>query len=428
MKELLVLLHQQLIGVLQQSKGGARTFQYLEGVPIAGELSLALPYRLDAYPPRKTNPFIEGLLPEGAGVREAMGRQFEISPTNPFALLEHIGLECAGAVQFVHPDELDNALSGEGALTPYTEVEIGRRLRALGAQPQGSWVVTRERWSLAGAQSKFALRMEKGRWYEASGAEPTTHIIKPGIHDFQDQALNEHLCLHTLDIAGLSTARTQYVEFDGSPAIVIERYDRHRDESGIVRRIHQEDFCQATSTLPHRKYESNKGPNALTIIKVLREAEAAEEEVNRFIDGLIGNYLLGAPDAHAKNYSVILAPGITALAPFYDVASGLPYRRESHDEYKYNDDDGLRGAAMAIGGQRRFGRISRRHWLRFAQEARVNEDWLLERVKSLAEIIPEALDHVIRQEKEAIGDSELPNRLLNPVRHLCETTLTQLEN
>lgn len=424
MKELLVLLHQEVIGVLEQSTQGNRTFRYLESES-PQELSLALPYRLDPYPRRHTDAFIEGLLPEGLGVRQALADAFDISPENPFALLENIGLECAGAVQFVSPAELDSAIEGKGELISCTEREIGHRLRTLISEPKGSWIVNRERWSLAGAQSKFALRWKDG-WFEATGANPTTHIFKPGIHDFKDQALNEHLCLRTLSKTGLTVARSEYVEFDGAPAIVIKRYDRDVDEAdGHVIRIHQEDFCQATSTMPKNKYESHKGPSALKIIATLRHAGTDEEEVHRFVEGLIGNYLLGAPDAHAKNYSVILAPNLVALAPLYDIASGLPYEHRGEDGFP-NKNDGLRKAAMAIGGEGRFGRVERRHWSKFAADANIDEEWLVTTVGALASIIPDALDEVIDEEHEAINGSDLPDRLLNPIKDLCDATVRLL--
>ena len=41
---------------------------------------------------------------------------------------------------------------------------------------------------------------------------------------------------------------------------------------------------------------------------------------------LFYNAIIGAPDAHAKNYSLVLGKGTNAaLAPMYDVASGLAY-------------------------------------------------------------------------------------------------------
>lgn len=425
MKELLVLLHGEVIGVLRQNQHGNRSFQYLENSDSSLVASLALPYREAPYPRRATDAFIEGLLPEGLGVRQALADQFGISPENPFALLEHIGLECAGAVQFCSSAELETAQRGSGELIRCTEKDIGDRLRSLTTQPKGSWLVSRERWSLAGAQSKFALRWDDG-WCEATGAEPTTHIVKPGIYDFQDQALNEHLSLRTLAKAGLLVAESRFMDFDGAAAIVVERYDRHVSDSGVVR-IHQEDFCQATSTLPRRKYESQGGPSALKIIHTLRQAGAGESEILRFVEGLIGNYLLGAPDAHAKNYSVLLAPGVVALAPLYDVASGFPY--EYKNEHGFPDKkDGLRQAAMAIGGERRFSRITYKHWSRFAADAHIDEEWLITTVKALALLIPVALAEVLNEEQQAVGSSELPARLLPHVALHCETTITRLDH
>ncbi len=144
------------------------------------------------------------------------------------------------------------------------------------------------------------------------------------------------------------------------------------------------------------------------------------------MEGLIGNYLLGAPDAHAKNYSVILAPNLVLLAPLYDIASGLPYEHLGEDGFP-RKNDGLRKAAMAIGGERRFGRIEHRHWSKFAADASIDEEWLLRTVSALAAIIPAALDEVIAEEQAAICDSGLPARLLTPIRDLCDKTINLLQ-
>lgn len=423
MKELVVFLHGEPVGVLKQSNEGNRTFQYLENSNPLLEVSVALPYRSDPYSKKATDAFIEGLLPEGEGVRNSLASKFNISSENPFTLLEKIGLECAGAIQFTPLDALDSVQQGLGTLTPCTEEEIGRRIRNLASDPKSSWILRREQWSLGGAQSKFALRWNDG-WFEATGAEPTTHIFKPGIHDLKDQALNEHLCLRTLAMSGITVADSHYKTFDGAPAIVLSRYDRVRRGNRVVR-IHQEDFCQATSTLPKRKYESNRGPTAIKIIHTLRQAGAGEDEVHRFVEGLIGNYLLGAPDAHAKNYSIILDSGRIALAPLYDVASGFPYEHRDHDGFP-GRNDGLQNAAMAIGGERRFGRVARRHWARFAHDAKLDEDWVVTTVAALALLIPQSLEAAITEQHEAMQGSELPERLYEPVHSLCEKTINLL--
>lgn len=425
MKELVTFLYGEPVGVLQQDPSGNRKFRFIPRGTGRARLSLAMPFREAPYSRSITDPFIEGLIPEGDGVRQSFAEEFHISSQNPFALLEHIGLDCAGAVQFVRPEEISELMYSAGDLIPCSEQEIGQRIKAMRSSPEGTWTVKRERWSLAGAQSKFALRWQDG-WHEATGSQPTTHIFKPGIHDFMDQALNEHLCLKTLDLMGLRVAKTSFMKFDGQAAIVVERYDRLFDGNNVYR-IHQEDFCQATSTLPTRKYESNRGPSALKIITTLREARAPETEVQKFIEGLIANYLLGAPDAHAKNYSLLHFPdGSVQLAPFYDIASGLPYEHANYEGFPPKND-GLRKAAMAIGGERRFGRVSAKHWSKFAHEAKVDEEWLRTVVRLMALRMTDALAEICKTETVAIGTSELPERLLPKVEHLCSTTLTLLD-
>lgn len=293
----------------------------------------------------------------------------------------------------------------------------------------------RERWSLAGAQSKFALRFDKGQWFEAAGAQPTTHIFKPGIHDLKDQALNEHLCLKTLGRLGLPVASTHYQQFGESAAIIVKRYDRIITDEGVIR-IHQEDMCQATSTLPEKKYESSQGPSALTIIELIRQV-CPPEDVETFVQALIANYLLGAPDAHAKNYSLLHLPdGQIRLAPLYDIASGLPYTSSlSGDTAGMNQpsnngipgkSDGLEKAAMAIGGERRFGKVTSKHWSKFARDTGFAEDRLRAMVQYMAQKLPEELEQVCEEETDAIGRSHLADRMVPRVKHLCETTLTTL--
>jgi len=68
---------------------------------------------------------------------------------------------------------------------------------------------------------------------------------------------------------------------------------------------------------PRDKYESAGGPRAVTIVKHLRAISTspslAETNVQHFLDGMVFNYLIGAPDAHAKNYSVLIAPDVVVF-------------------------------------------------------------------------------------------------------------------
>lgn len=372
--------------------------------PRATPLSVSMPRAEAAYRQSATLPWLDGLLPESQDVRNRWAQQFGVSATNGFALLTHMGLDTPGAVQLV---PAGTPLRQGGHLEPLDEKALGSRLRALRSEPDG-WTTTGERWSLGGAQSKFALRWSKG-WNEAIGDEPTTHIIKPGVSGFRGQGLNEHLTMTAARILGLRAADTRYDEFDGEPAIIIARYDR-TDSDGTILRAHQEDLCMALSVPRGKKYEDDGGPSAATVLDLLRGVDASTQSVERFLDALAFNYLVGASDAHAKNYSLLLRGTRVSLAPLYDIASSLPYDAAP--------DSGLRKLAMAIGGEKRFGMVGRQHWARLARRAAVEPDWLWSRVLELAGRLPDALSTAIAA-TPATNAGDLPARYLDRlVTHL----------
>lgn len=82
---------------------------------------------------------------------------------------------------------------------------------------------------------------------------------------------------------------------------------------------------------------------------------------------------------------------------------------------------------MAIGGERRFGKISRRHWERFAGAASIDAGWVIATVREIAERLPAALETVFTAESMAIGSSALPERLYSEVKRLSDVTLTLLD-
>lgn len=412
-----VVLYERRVGRVEQSASGRRTFSYDRDYlsePDATPLSLSMPLSGGTYAARRIDPFLLGLLPDNVEVRERWGSQFGVNGANPFALLEHMGADCAGAVEFTN-GSVDEMLARAGVLTTISDDEIGARLKALRSD-DSAWTVPGERWSLAGAQGKFALAQSDGVWCEATGAAPSTHIVKPGVVGYREQALNEHVCMVTARALGLSAARTDYTEFAGEPALVVTRYDRRRTAAGFVLRVHQEDVCQALSVFPHRKYEASGGPTAARIARLLRDvATDPGADVVRFVQALAFNYLLGAPDAHAKNYSLLLAGRQVRLAPLYDVASALPYEPSwaGHE---------LDQAAMGVGGRKVFGTVEGRHWDKLAHQCGLDREQVREIVTRLASSIPEALEAAFAPYRT----SGLRERMLARVAHLCRTTLRLL--
>jgi serine/threonine-protein kinase HipA len=179
------------------------------------------------------------------------------------------------------------------------------------------------------------------------------------------------------------------VRFDDEVAIVIERYDRLRRD-GTILRVHQEDTCQALGVPPMKKYESEGGPGARQIVELLRaHSSARDEDVNRVVDALALNWLIAGPDAHAKNYSVLLgATGRMRLAPLYDLASALPYPQL---------DKRRMTLAMKLGGEYRLHAIGPRQWRKLATELHLDHAHVVARVLELAGRIPDCAATVKRR-------------------------------
>jgi serine/threonine-protein kinase HipA len=139
--------------------------------------------------------FLWGLLPDNEQTLRQWGQRFQVSHRNAFALISHVGEDCAGAVQFVRLERVEALQS-----TPDLEAEwldergVAERLRALRLN-HASWRLPRDhgQFSLAGAQPKTALLRYRGRWGVPAGRTPTTHILKPPAGEFENMAENEHL-------------------------------------------------------------------------------------------------------------------------------------------------------------------------------------------------------------------------------------------
>lgn len=396
--DLVVLLAGREIGRVLRDNRGRLTFVYAEDwrqTRGAYPLSLSMPLAAAEHGHKPVEAFLWNLLPDNDAVLARWGQRFKVSPRNPFALLSHVGEDCAGAVQFVRPDRLDAVMGAGPATVEWLEdKDVAQRLRAL-REDRTSWRSPRDigQFSLAGAQPKTALLHENGRWGVPSGRTPTTHILKPPTGAFDGHAENEHLCMRLASALGLIVARSQVQWFEDQVAIVIERYDRERTPSGIVR-VHQEDFCQALAILPTRKYENEGGPGARAAVELLRTFSGrAQEDVQRFVDALAFNWLIGGTDAHAKNYALLIgAEGRARLAPLYDIASILPYGFDIQQVR----------LAMKVGRNYRLQDVGPRQWRKLAAELRLDADALVQRVRDMANMLPDHLS-AIRQTAEKEG-------------------------
>lgn len=427
--ELFVIIEGVPAGVLRQDSSGQFFFRYADDYRGVA-LSLSLPIANREYRQDVVRPYLFGLLPDSEDQRRSIASQYGGRPNNPVAMLAHMGLDCPGAVQFCHADEksLTKAIMRPGTYEPLSHEAIAQRLRGLRDSTEDSWMAEGEHWSLGGNQGKFALAKRGDDWCSCLGSAATTHIFKNGVMGYKSQALNEFVCMRTASACGIDTAEVAYETFDGEPALIVKRFDRI-ERDGVVIRLHFEDVCQSLSVMPSMKYTADGGPTTRDVLCLLARTGGEERyNLKAFTEQLFFNCLIGAPDAHAKNYSLGLNPnGSARLAPMYDVASALAYRGMERTGR----------LAMAIGGENRFGRVGKGAIRRYAgaqdkslaaimDENGITESVCLECMAQLAQRIPTAMESVFQNEAQLSGMDELRAHLMEPVRTNCARTLALL--
>jgi serine/threonine-protein kinase HipA len=390
-RELAVLLEGRSIGRITQDASARLSFVYEAGwadAPGSYPISLSMPLSQAEHGHDRIEPFIRGLLPDNAQVLAAWGRHFHVSPRNSFGLLAHVGEDCAGALQVVSPDRADALLSlDQSGVTWLDESEVAARLRLLRQDPS-AWRLHDDggQFSLAGAQAKTALHGDGERWGVPRGHTPTTHILKPPTQGFEGLAQNEHFCLELARLVGLPAAQSRVVHFEDEPAIIVERYDRLRT-GGDVRRIHQEDMCQALGVTPLSKYEAEGGPGIVAVTDLLRRwSREPVRDSESFLRACILNWLIVGTDAHAKNYAVMIAAGVDVrLAPLYDVISALPYDRSDPQRVKL---------AMRVGGKYRVRDIGIRQWRALGAAVHVPQARIEAMIQDMLGVLPAAAEQV----------------------------------
>jgi serine/threonine-protein kinase HipA len=411
-EQLVALFEQREIGRIIRSSGRL-SFHYNETWRSSEEsLPLSLSMRLTAteHSHAIIEAFLWGLLPDNEQVLDRWASRFHTSARNPFALISHVGEDCAGAIQFVRPERVQKLRTEtqESEIEWLTEDQVGERLRIL-REDHSAWRLQSDagQFSLAGAQPKTAFLFRNGRWGIPSGRTPSTHILKPPTGTWDGHAENEHFCLELAASLGLIASKSSVKRFGEEVAIVIERYDRYTKDSRILRR-HQEDFCQTLGIPPTRKYQNDGGPSIREIVEVLRlESSRPADDVARFLDAVILNWLIAGSDAHAKNYAVLIGfERSVRLAPLYDVASILPYPKIQIQKVKM---------AMKIGGEYRLRMIGIRQWRKLAKEVRVDEDELVQRLRTLAAGIPDHTSKLRQEVRERGLNHPLIDRLAEAV-------------
>jgi serine/threonine-protein kinase HipA len=472
MKKLIVLLDGQHVGVVNSARGRLSFFyeDSWRNSPGVYPLSLSLPLSSREHQNNSVEPFIWGLLPDNEAVLKSWSQRYQESPRNAFALLSHVGEDCAGAVQFLRTDVFDDGYLENHPEPQWLEdTEVAERLHIVRSNAgAGRMPGDQGQFSLAGAQPKTALYFDGKRWGVTSGRTPTTHIIKPTTLEFNGHAENEHLCLQLAASLGLKSTESRVEFFEDVPAIVVKRYDRfivaeaaqsrkmhaellqaeahalnedgRHEEASFVEneasedfklaeqlretartkfavRLHQEDFCQALGVHPAIKYQNQGGPGVKQIVETLRNnisSHAFVRESRKFpfaVDDDVATFI----GALIFNW---LVGGTDAHAKNYSLLIGnggmvrLAPLYDVASILPYSHIDARKAKmAMKIGARYELMEISLSDWLKLAANVRLNADELIIRIRSMANELPDHLSDVISRMRQQGLDHQVIDRL-----------------
>lgn len=413
--ELEVWLFADRIGILSLSEGRL-SFRYAPdwlSRPDAAPLSSLLPLQAEPFHDHHTRPFFAGLLPEGQ-LRRLIAKQFQVSSQNDFALLDHIGGECAGAVTLLEPGQSMRSSEQEEDVQWLGGEEIVAIIDELPHRPMLAGK-TGLRLSLAGAQDKLPVVFDGARIGLPRNGTPSSHILKPAIPTLADTVTNEGFCLALAEAMQLKPAMSQVHSVLGRQFLLVERYDRVVDARGHRQRLHQEDFCQALGVVPEMKYQNEGGPDLAQCFDLVRRVvRPSAPQILRLLDYVIFNALIGNHDAHAKNFSLLYAGKSAVLAPLYDVLSTAVY-------------PGLTPKmAMKIGGKYKFDDVQARHWDRFAEAVALSKAQTRKRILALATLMPLAARELQSDPKHGFTNHGVVEQIVNLIEQRCTLTIRRI--
>jgi serine/threonine-protein kinase HipA len=394
--ELFAYMNGEKVGLLSQAASGKLEFRY-DAAWLVSEsgrpLSLSMPLAEQTYSGDIVENFFDNLLPDSQAIRNRIQRRFGARSNRGFDLLWHAGRDCVGALQLFPEDVRIDVKKIEAE--PLDDATIAETLKSYRTMPLGMRDGKEFRISVAGAQEKTALLRLQDKWQLPLRATPTSHIFKLPIGriehsnmDLSDSVENEWLCHAIFKAYGIPVAHTEMMSFEGTKALVVERFDRRwsTDKSWLIR-LPQEDMCQALSTPPALKYESDGGPGIEKIMELLFGSNKSLEDRKTFMTQVFLFWVLGAIDGHAKNLSIFLLPGgAFQLTPAYDVMSAYPLLAKGQLEEK------RMAMAMSLRGKNRhysWARMFHRHWLSTAKFCNFPEDEMAQIIgKVLAQMDP----------------------------------------
>jgi serine/threonine-protein kinase HipA len=338
-------------------------------------------------------------------------RDLKISNSD-FELLKAIGGECAGAFSIL-PVEL--VPEDVGQYKKLSDEELNKIILRKGQVFNLTSNEERPRLSLAGAQEKCPIFYDGENYYLPKDSAPSTHILKFEIAGYRNIPVYEYFMTKLAEAVGLPVTDLQLRKSANDYFLLIKRYDRIVSTENNVKRLHQEDFCQALGVGYDKKYQQEGGPSfqdcynlaGQITVKPLKDAE-------NLLKWQIFNVLAGNSDGHAKNIAIIYNDNYEAeLAPFYDLVCTRAIERINSK------------LAMSVGGEYNPDNVQLRHWEILAGECNINVHYLREMVLTMAETLLDKLAMTLEEFEIAFGPYPALQRVQKIVLRLCKKTLRE---
>lgn len=375
----------ELVGVLTEDDEERLSFSYSDSwlnIENSFAISVNLPLKSTLYGHMQAKAFFENLLPEGE-VKKAIESFSQKNVTDEFHFLKEFGVDCAGAF-------ILSSAEGPKPEEEFTSKEIKVEkiydyLRE--KRPLTGTIINEEggRFSLAGAQDKFAVIYKKNRLFIPLNGEPTTHILKPEVRyhrNTEDTPYNEHFCMKLAALIGLNVPKTILIPGE-YPLYIVERFDR-KIVKGLTIRIHQEDFCQAQGLTSRKKYEDEGGPRLHENYKLIKANSALPlKDLSQFLKWFWFNLMIGNNDCHSKNLSFLYTDQGIRLSPFYDLLCTSIYKGlTTNFSYK-------------IGGQSQWHKLKKKNFTILADELEIKEGLLFKEGVAVITKVSEKIDFLV---------------------------------
>ncbi len=177
--------------------------------------------------------------------------------------------------------------------------------------------------SVSGVQEKFPAVVDGGKIRIAEKDERSTHILKPApwdetLAERRHVPANEHLTMQIASqVYGIDTAKNGLCFAAGRAVYITRRFDIGPDGSKCA----MEDMAAAVGRNESARGRQFKycGSYEDVANAIRANVTAWEEDLRRFFELVVFNYVYGNGDGHLKNFSFVKREDGYRLAPAYDL-------------------------------------------------------------------------------------------------------------